>query len=81
MTNTILREHSQEGFKRSGGRLPQAGVLLGGLLLAVSPFAAFAQDSAAVPEKMAYVPFGPSIMGIDKDPANTTSSGESASLY
>ena len=72
MTNIKSGEVRTERLTRSEGRLPGAGVLLGSLLLTLNPSAAFAQDSAVVPDRMAYVPFGPSIMGIDKDPANAT---------
>lgn len=57
MTHTQSEKKRQESLTRSGGRLPRAGVLLGGMLLVLNPLAAFAhQDSAEVPEKMAYVP-------------------------
>jgi len=85
MTHTHSGEVRQENVTRSEGRLPLAGVLRGALLVAllvtVTPWAAFAQDSATVPEGMAYIPFGPSIMGIDKDPANAPTVSEPASLY
>ncbi|MCA9457572.1 MAG: hypothetical protein KC587_12980, partial [Nitrospira sp.] len=81
MTNIQPGEVTNERLSRSQGRLPVAGVLLGGLLLTLNPSSAFAQDSAGVPERMAYVPFGPAIMGIDKDPAEATATRESATLY
>ena len=82
MTNTSSTEVKQEKVTGSGGHLRGAGVLLGALLVTLSPWAAFGQDSAEVPERMAYIPFGPSIMGIDKDPARATiSSAEPVNLY
>lgn len=81
MTHTTSTKVNQERVTRSEGRLRRAGVLLGALLVTMSPWAAFGQDSAEVPEHMAYIPFGPSIMGIDKDPASSSISGETPSLY
>ncbi len=58
-----------------------AGLLLGVVLTTITSGAALAQETAEVPENMSYVPFGPFIMGIDKDPAHTTIVDESAILY
>lgn len=81
MTNIRPGKIRKERLTRSQGRLPVAGVLLGGLLLTLNPSSAFAQTTDGVPEKMAYVPFGPAIMGIDKDPAEASAKRESATLY
>ncbi|MCA9499014.1 MAG: SUMF1/EgtB/PvdO family nonheme iron enzyme [Nitrospira sp.] len=81
MINRQPGEVTKERLPRPQGRLPVAGVLLGGLLLTLNPSSPLAQGTAGVPERMAYVPFGPAIMGIDKDPADAGSVRESATLY
>jgi len=81
MTYPHSGEIRQKNLPRSEGRLPQAGVLLGTLLLALNPWTAFAQPSTEVPDRMAYVPFGPSVMGIDKEPKNSGASGKSDNMY
>jgi len=62
--------------------LLQAGLLFFALTLLVLLATQPAQGSTDVPKGMAYIPFGTSIMGIEKDPSQTASaSNESQSMY
>lgn len=71
----------QRSLSRTEGRLLWAGVLLGAMLVTMNPWMSLAQDTTDISKHMAYVPFGPAIMGIDKDPADVPSKREPASLY
>lgn len=62
--------------------LRQAGLLILALMFWIASTVVPAQGSTDVPEGMVYIPFGPSIMGIDKDPSQAASTTqESQSMY
>jgi iron(II)-dependent oxidoreductase len=68
--------------------LPLAGLFLGSLFFLVvvmfilKPVSGFAQSNEVIPEGMAYIACGPTIIGIDKDPSSSTiASNESVTLY
>jgi len=73
-------------FPKTG--LPLAGLFLGSLFFLVvvmfilQPVSGFAQSNEVIPEGMAYIASGPTIIGIDKDPSSSTiASNESVTLY
>jgi formylglycine-generating enzyme required for sulfatase activity len=48
----------------------------------LQPFGALAQTKESIPDGMAFIPPGPTVIGIDKDPSSTTEqSNESISMY
>lgn len=75
-TLTLNRTHHlKEG-------LLQAGLLFSGLAFSVFMTTSPAQGSTDIPEGMAYIPFGTTIIGIDKEPSRASiSSSETKSLY
>lgn len=57
-------------------------LILGGFILGLAGQTAWAENSAEIPSGMAYIPFGASVMGIDKDPSRSSlSGGETKSMY
>lgn len=81
MTHTHHEIKSQVGWPRSGGHRLKLSILMGALLMTVNPASAPAQDSPEVPDRMAYVPFGPSIMGIDKEQKEAPAAGQTHNMY
>jgi len=56
--------------------------LIMALIIFLQPLTTFAQIKGAIPHKMVYIPHGPTIIGIDKDPSSSTvTSSESVSMY
>ena len=67
--------------------LPLAGLfltqfLMAGILFLLQPSSLFAKSNESIPEGMAYIAAGPTLIGIDKDPPSSLSgSRESVSMY
>ncbi|MGD9851771.1 MAG: formylglycine-generating enzyme family protein [Nitrospirales bacterium] len=62
--------------------LPTACLLLSTLLIGLPDQGALAENTIDMPKGMAYIPFGPSIIGIDREPSNVSDpSRESMSMY
>ena len=68
--------------------LPVAGLFRGSLFFlflatfTLQPFFAFAQTKESIPEAMAYIASGPTVIGIDKEaPASQSGSRQSLTLY
>ncbi len=84
--NTHTTDTTSNVFPQTG--LPLAGLLKGGLLVLVlstfslQPFFGYAQTTESVPEAMAYIAAGPTIIGIDKEaPTSQSGSRQSLTLY
>ena len=77
----ITFNNSQRTGLRAAG-LFRAKFFFLALIMCYLPTMGFAQIKGAIPPKMAFVSHGPSILGIDKDPASSTEGlRESVSMY
>ena len=79
-TYITFNDSQRTGLHAAG--LFQGILFLLTLLMCYQPSLGFAQIKGAIPNKMAFIPHGPTIMGIDKDPdISTEGFRESVSMY
>lgn len=81
MKTKLPQPHHDQRREKGLGPMSRTFLLTATLIL-FSGLSVYGQEQGEVPKGMAYIPFGPFIMGIDKDPSQSTSSpGENASMY
>ena len=79
-THITLNVSPRTGLQTAG--LFQRVLFLLALIICLQPLTTFAQIKGSISHKMAYIPHGPTIIGIDKDPSSSTvTSSESVSMY
>ncbi|MDX1412274.1 MAG: hypothetical protein R3351_08965, partial [Nitrospirales bacterium] len=76
------RNFVNKNREHTAGNFGKMILVLGGFMLGLAGQTALAEDSGEIPKGMAYIPFGASIIGIDKDPSRSSlSEGETKSMY